>query len=115
MVRKKNEQEKESRNIRGGIGEVRMEKILNNVDELFGKGRMFNRMIVDPGNTIGEHYHDGDNEIFYILSGTGEYNDNGTIVTVEPGDTTVCRDGEMHGLKNTGDVPLEMIALILYN
>ena len=115
MVRKKSEQEIEYKNIRGGIGEVRMEKILNNVDELFGKGRMFNRMIVPPGNTLGEHYHTGDNEIFYVLSGSGEYNDNGTIVKLEAGDTAVCRDGEMHGLKNTGDVPIEMIALILYS
>nr|MCR4870471.1 cupin domain-containing protein [Atopobiaceae bacterium] len=47
--------------------------------------------------------------------GTGEYNDNGTIVEVGPGDTTICSDGELHCLKNTGDVPLEFIALILYS
>ena len=34
---------------------------------------------------------------------------------VKPGDTTICSDGELHGLKNTGDVPLEFIALILYS
>ena len=62
-----------------------------------------------------QHTHEGDNEIFYFLSGTGEYNDNGTIVEVGPGDTTICSDGELHGLKNTGDVPLEFIALILYS
>ena len=71
-------------------------------------------MILAPGNSIGEHKHEGDHEIFYFLSGTGESNDNGPIVQVEPGDPTVCNDGEMHGLVNTGDVPLEFIALILY-
>ena len=50
-----------------------------------------------------------------IRGGTGEYNDNGTIVQVGPGDTTICNDGEKHSLVNTGDVPLEFIALILYS
>ena len=115
MIRKKEDQTIEFRCIRGGIGEVEMQKICNNDAELYGKGRLFNRMIVAPGNSIGEHKHEGDNEIFYFISGTGEYNDNGTIVQVGPGDTTVCSDGETHGLKNTGDVPLEFIALILYS
>ena len=115
MIRKVADQVVESKNIRDGIGEVEMHKICESVEELYGKGRLFNRMVIAPGNTIGEHKHEGDNEIFYFLSGTGEYNDNGTIVTVEPGDTTICNDGEMHGLKNTGDVDLEFIALILYS
>ena len=114
MVRTKEQQTIEYKCIRGGNGEAEMHKILNTPEELYGKGRMFNHMILAPGNSIGEHTHEGDNEIFYFLSGTGEYNDNGTIVEVGPGDTTICSDGELHGLKNTGDVPLEFIALILY-
>ena len=63
---------------------------------------------------VGLRGHSGDNEIFYFLSGEGEYNDNGTVVTVRPGDTVVCNDGETHSLKNTGKEPLRFIALILY-
>lgn len=114
MIRKKADQVVESKCIRDGIGETEMHKICESVDELYGKGRLFNLMVLAPGNSIGEHRHEGDNEIFYFLKGTGQYNDNGTIVQVEPGDTTVCNDGETHGLVNTGDVPLEFIALILY-
>ena len=114
MNRKKEDQGVESKCIRDGIGEVEMHKICESVEELYGKGRLSNRMIIARGNSMGEHKHEGDNEIFYFLSGTGEYNDNGTKVQVGPGDTTVCNDGEMHGLVNTGDVPLEFIALILY-
>lgn len=115
MIRKKEDQTVEFRCIRGGIGETEQHKIIESDAELYGKGRMFNRMIIQPGNSIGEHTHEGDNEIFYFLSGTGEYNDNGTIVQVGPGDTTICNDGEFHSLRNTGDVPLEFIGLILYS
>lgn len=114
MLRKKEEVEVAYKCIRGGIGEAEMHKILNGEEELYGKGRMFNHMIVAPGNSIGVHQHSGDNEIFYFLKGSAEYNDNGTIVTVHPGDVTVCNDGETHGLVNNGTEPLEFIALILY-
>lgn len=115
MVRTKKEQSIEYKCIRGGIGEAEMKKILNSEAELYGKGRMFSHMVLAPGNTIGEHTHSGDNEIFYFLSGTGEYNDNGKLITVTAGDTAICNDGDLHSLKNTGAEPLEFIALILYN
>ncbi|MDO4538217.1 MAG: cupin domain-containing protein [Coriobacteriales bacterium] len=115
MIRKAADQKVEHKCIRDGIGEVEMHLIAESVEELYGKGRLFNRMTIAPGNSIGEHKHEGDNEIFYFLSGTGEYNNNGTIVQVGPGDTTMCSDGETHALVNTGDVPLEFIALILYS
>ncbi len=114
MYRQASDRKVEFKCIRGGNGETEMVKILNGADEMYGKGRMFNEMILAPGNSIGEHAHSGDNEIFYFLSGEGEYNDNGTIVTVKPGDTVVCNDGETHSLKNTGKEPLRFIALILY-
>ena len=114
MVRTKQEQAIEFKCIRGGSGETEMHKILNNAEELYGKGRMFNHMILAPGRSIGEHRHEGDNEIFYFLKGSGAYNDNGTPLRVHPGDTAVCSSGECHSLVNDGDEPLEFIALILY-
>lgn len=114
MIRTKQEQIVEFKSVRGGNGEPEQRKITNSIEELYGKGRLFAHMILAPGESIGEHTHTGDNEIYYILSGSGTYNDNGTTVTVHPGDTTVCNDGEMHGLVNDGTEPIELIALILY-
>lgn len=114
MIRHASEQAVEFKCIRGGKGEVEMQKLLNGADEMYGKGRMFNVMKVLPGNSIGEHTHSGDNEIFYFLSGTAEYNDNGTKVQVVPGDVAVCNDGEMHGLVNNGSDDLVFVAMILY-
>ena len=114
MVRRKNDQIVGSKCIRGGNGEAEMHQLLNGEEELYGKGRMFNHMILNPGVSIGEHMHVGDNEIFYILKGEGTYNDNGTMVTLLPGDVAVCSDGEIHSMENKGSEPLEFIALILY-
>ena len=71
MIRKAQDQKVEFRCIRGGKGETEMHLIAENNDELMGKGRLFNHMIIQPGNSIGEHKHEGDNEIFYFIKGTG--------------------------------------------
>ena len=115
MVRKKEEQEVIFQCVRNGIGEAEMHKITRGESELYGKGKLVNHLILPPGTSIGEHVHEGDNEIYYILAGTGLYNDNGKIVRVFPGDTTICSEGELHGLVNDGREPLEAIALILYS
>ena len=57
-----------------------------------------------PFNGVGE----------IILSGTGRYNDNGTMTTVTAGDVTYTAPGEGHGIECISDEPIEMIALILY-
>lgn len=97
-----------------GAGEAEMHTILTGADEMHGKGRLFNHVSLEPGAEIGWHIHHGDGETYYILRGHGEYSDNGRLVEVGPGDTTYVGDGEGHSLKNTGDEPLESIALILY-
>ena len=114
MVRTKNEQKVEFKCIRNGNGEAELRLILNGADEMYGKGRLFNHMILAPGRSVGDHTHTGDNEIYYFLKGSGLYNDNGKSVRVFPGDTTVCNDGACHGLVNDGEEPLEFIALILF-
>ena len=60
------------------------------------------------------HQHQGDNELYYILSGKAEYTDNdGSTVILEPGDVSVTYDGEWHGIKQYGDDPLKFLALII--
>ena len=107
MIRRKADQKIEFKCIRNGNGDAELHGITNSVEELYGKGRLFEHMFLAPGRSIGEHTHVGDNEIFYFLKGTGTYNDNGTYVKVGPGDTAICNDGELHGLVNDGDEPLE--------
>ena len=115
MLRKREDHVIEHRCIRGGHGEVEGRKIIECPEELCGKGRLFNVMTMQPGDTIGEHVHEGEEEIFHFLSGTAEYNDNGTWVKVGPGDTVFCRDGELHAMVNSGNEPLVFVSLIVYS
>ena len=96
-----------------GIGEITVRNLLNGPEEMENKGRVFCHTTVHPGSQIGLHTHKGDAETYYILSGSGEYNNNGEITDVRPGDVYYCGDGECHSIKAVGE-PIEMIALILY-
>lgn len=114
FVRRNEEKTVFRKKIQGGPGEAEMHQLLNSPEEMFGKGRLFNHICLEPGAGVGWHIHHGDGEIYYILKGEGEYSDNGTLVTVCAGDVTSVGDGEGHSLINTGRETMEVIALILY-
>ena len=97
----------------GGPGFSAAKSLITGPAELNNKGRVFTHLHLEPGSGVGYHEHHGDMEIFYILSGHGTYNDNGTIVPVGPGDVTFCPSGAGHAL-TADDEPLDYIALVLF-
>ena len=114
VIRRKDEVPVEMKKMFGGAGEVEHHRLLLGAEEMYGKGRLFNHVVIRPGCELGWHVHHGDGETYYILRGCGEYSDNGTLIEVGPGDVMYVGDGEGHSMKAVGDEPLEMIALILY-
>jgi quercetin dioxygenase-like cupin family protein len=118
MIRHQDDQEVSlNEHMRGGNGTVRIENLLNaKQDEFYGKGRLFSRITLKPGCSIGYHVHENEMESFYILFGNPEYDDNGQMTVLSPGDTTLTRSGEGHGIKNPADAftDVTFIAMILY-
>jgi len=115
MIRRNNEKVVAIReNPFGGEGSITVRNLLNDEDEMYKKGRTFAHTTLQPGCSIGFHIHSGESETYYIYSGIGEFSDNGTLSTVQAGDVTFTPAEQGHGIKNIGEVPLEMIALILY-
>ena len=96
----------------GGKGHVIIEHILGE-KELNGKCGLYAKVIIEPGCTLGYHEHNGESETYYILSGEGNYNDNGTIRHVKAWDVTFTPSGKGHGLENTTDKDLVFMALIV--
>ena len=91
---------------------------ITTVTAVFEKGeyeaplRLFSRLTLPVGASIGYHVHESEEEFYYILSGKGEMNDNGTPVSLQAGDATVTLSGQGHALRNTGTEPLEVLAVI---
>lgn len=97
-----------------GKGEITVRNLLKGPEELYQKGRVFAHTTVYPGAGLGYHIHENESETYYILSGHGLFNDNGTMVEVFAGDVTFTGSGEGHSIEAIGEEPVEMIALILY-
>lgn len=100
-------------NFKGGIGYMQVRHLLD-AEKMYNKGRMFAHGILEKDCEVGWHVHQGDGETFYILSGEGEFNDNGEMTTVRAGDVCFTDEGKGHSLKNLKDEPLTYIALVLY-
>ncbi|MDO5537025.1 MAG: cupin domain-containing protein [Desulfovibrionaceae bacterium] len=114
MIRRAKDNTSLSAVICGGPGAIEAVQILN-PDEFCGKGRLFNHITLKPGVAVGKHRHKNDFETYYILSGSGVYDDNGTLVEVGPGDVMICAEGEEHSLTNNGTEDLVIIALVLFD
>jgi mannose-6-phosphate isomerase-like protein (cupin superfamily) len=68
----------------------------------------FRKRVLHPGSAIGYHLQTED-EVYYIISGTGEMQMNGKIFTVKAGDAILTRPGSSHGLKQIGNDDLAII------
>jgi len=99
--------------MRGGEGAVKIESLLTPA-ELYEKGRLFAKLTIEPGCSAGYHVHEGEMESYFVISGKAEYQYNDEKVVLLPGDTTLTQSGEGHAVRNIGDTPLEIIALILF-
>ena len=80
MIRTQHECQVEYReHMRDGEGTVQITNFITGPAELNEKGRLFAKITLNPGCSIGYHIHEKDAELFYIMKGTAEYNDNNVI------------------------------------
>lgn len=68
----------------------------------------FRKRVLHKGASIGYHLQEED-EIYYILGGTGEMKMNNKTFTVKQGDAILTRPGSSHGLQQKGDDDLVVV------
>ena len=66
-----------------------------------------------PSGVIGNHMHEGEEEIYYIIEGNGIIQDNGVEIPIGKGDVIYTKSGESHGMINTGTESLKFIGFIV--
>ncbi len=98
----------------GGKGRAYVYHIVGKA-ELNGHGRLYARIILPPGSSVGWHQHVHDTEPYCILSGEAEFIDNDhRRYKVHKGDVCLIEVGQYHSLENNSDEDVEFMALI-YN
>jgi len=76
-----------------------------------GTNRILHGTLV-PGASIGEHTHDTNSEILYVLEGEGTIIDDGVASPITAGQCTYCPKGHSHSLVNTGSQDLVFFAAV---
>ena len=69
---------------------------------------------VKPGQNISAHVHPDGQDTWTILSGCGEYRlgADGESIAIAQGDVLVAHRREVHGVLNTGQVPLVFVSVV---
>jgi mannose-6-phosphate isomerase-like protein (cupin superfamily) len=114
MIRKENKMKTETKEkMREGEGQVSICHMISK-EEMAG-GRLFAKLTLPPGASIGPHRHEGETEYYAIISGWGEVTEDDGKKKVAAGDIVVTGDGESHSIANIGEEPLVFIAVIVYD
>lgn len=97
--------------VRGGQGSVTAHKLL----DLFPGSAIKSVGIVrlEPGASVGEHSHQGDEDFYYCISGRGIVVDNGVEYPFTPGSLQITRDGESQAIRNTGETELVFLGALV--
>ena len=98
-------------NMRGGEGSISITHLAEK--DVLPHGRLMADIIIPVGASIGEHEHNDETEFYIILDGEGVVCDNGEDQSVIAGEVVVTPHGSSHSIRNTGSVPLKMIAVII--
>lgn len=89
----------------GGGGNTTGYNFFSNAD---GLKMTFRKRVLHPGSAIGYHLQKED-EVYYIVGGTGQMQMNGKTFPVKAGDAILTRPGSSHGIKQTGKEDLVII------
>jgi len=96
----------------GGHGPIYIQPLLQ-TSQMGENIRLFAKVILPPGSSLGDHLHENEREIYVILSGQGTYHDDERTYPIHTGDVLVCPSGHRHGVVNDGEVPLVWQATII--
>lgn len=101
-------------NLAGGKGVAKVYHIQTK-EELNKAGRLYAKVVLEPGCSVGWHRHVNETEPYYILKGEGTFVDNdGSRTLVHAGDICTIENGQFHSIENNSDEDLEFIGLV-YN
>ena len=99
--------------VRDGNGTVYAHKLL---DAYPGSAiKSLGLVRLEPGATIGAHSHNGEEDFYYCISGSGIVVDNGIECSFTPGTLQITRDGETQAIRNTGETELVFLGALVAN
>lgn len=113
MIRKAADVKVEVRDqMRGGPGSVTVHNYFDKAD-FAANVRLCARLVLPPGAGIGQHRHEGEDEVYIVTRGSGMLDDGHAKRRISVGDAVLTGNGESHAVLNDGNEELEMMAVIM--
>lgn len=98
-----------SRGSHGGVGPYSVRTLLDGVP---GSAFKYVRdLTLFPDSSIGEHLHTGDEEIYFVASGTGTMVVDDEERRIGPGSAVLTQSGSRHGLCNQSTEDLRIFVV----
>ncbi len=94
----------------GGEGKLQCFSVMQAVDSTQGILFMHDD-IIEPGASIGEHLHESEEEIYFVVEGHGTMILDGKQMPMGPGDVSLVVPGHTHGLINSDESPMRLIVV----
>lgn len=98
----------EMMNMRGGEGKVYLQKVFPTLENM----KMYAKITIPTGSSIGVHTHTEDEEIIYVLENKGIIVIDGKESHLEKGMISVCKKGRNHSIKNVYAEDLVLLAVV---
>jgi mannose-6-phosphate isomerase-like protein (cupin superfamily) len=80
-------------------------------DDFQSSMNIFNANILSPGVEMEPHQHESEEQMYFILGGTGTVKVGNEIRDVREGDVIYLTPKLPHTMKNTGTYPLRFLAI----
>ena len=95
-------------NLRGGEGVCYLQKVNPTLCNM----KMYAKITIPTGSSIGWHVHEVDEETDVVISGSGVLTIDGKESVLNVGDISLCKKGRNHGIKNVNKEDLVLIAVV---
>jgi Mannose-6-phosphate isomerase len=69
---------------------------------------------IHPGETVPKHTHGDEDQVYYVVSGTGFVILNGERTDVTAGSSVLIPLGTEHEITNSGAIPLDYVFFVVF-
>ena len=83
--------------------------ILLDGEDLHCDGARVQMVMIQPGDSIADHYHQTAREFYLVLQGRCELMVNGETAVLRRDDMLLMEPGDVHSLSNRGSIPFVLL------
>jgi len=94
----------------GGTGSISFRRLMD-ASQFASPLDFVDFTVIPSGSSIGVHFHQGSEELYFVADGTPLININGVEHRAGPGSLSVVRSGEWHSLTNDTAAPVTILVV----